>query len=206
MRFAPLYALALFAATPLAAQEGERPAGWMSRFDRPAPDSLLHFVRMEPGWHITTGPSGILYDPDMTAEGNFRVESEIFLFPGQRREAFGIFIGGKDLQAENQDYLYFLIRGDGQYLVKHRAGNETHVLVPWTEHEAITEHTGGEGTAENVLAIEAAPEQVRFLVNGQEVTNLPRAPINCEGVVGLRVNHNLNLHVARLEVEPLSGM
>ncbi len=73
-------------------------------------------------------------------------------------------------------------------------------------HEAITEHESGEGTADNVLAVEAAAEEVRFLVNGQEVTSLPRAQIDCEGAVGLRVNHNLDIHVSRLEIEPLSGM
>lgn len=204
MRLASLFVFLFFAASPLVAQEsGERPQGWKTRFDRAAPDSLLRFESMEPGWHITTGPSGILYDPSRTAEGNFRVESEISLFPGTLREAFGIFIGGENLEAQNQSYLYFLIRGDGQYLVKHRAGSETHELVPWTAHQAIMKHDGGEGTAKNVLAIEADSEQVRFLVNGQEVNSLPRSQIDAEGIVGLRINHNLDVHVTRLDVESL---
>lgn len=204
MRLAPLFLFSLFAASPLVAQQsGERPEGWKTRFDRPAPDSLLRFDAMEPGWHITSGPSGILYDPSRTAEGNFRVESEISLFPGQLREAFGIFIGGENLEDQTQSYLYFLIRGDGQYLVKHRAGTETHELVPWTAHEAVVKHDGGEGTAKNVLAIEADADQVRFLVNGEVVNSLPRSQIDAEGIVGLRVNHNLNIHVSSLKVEPL---
>jgi hypothetical protein len=193
----------LLAASPLVAQQGgKRPEGWKTRFDRPAPDSLLRFESMEPGWHITSGPSGILYDPSRTAEGNFRVESEIFLFPSPPREAFGIFIGGENLDAPNQSYLYFLIRGDGRYLVKRRAGSETHELVPWTANEAIVKPDGGKGTAKNVLAIEAGAEKVRFLINGEEVTSLPRSEVDAEGIVGLRVNHNLDVHVSSLKVEP----
>jgi len=40
-------------------------------------------------------------------------------------------------------------------------------------------------------------------VNGQEVATLPRADLAVDGVVGIRVNHALNLHVSRLEVTPL---
>ena len=41
-----------------------------------------------------------------------------------------------------------------------------------------------------------------YLVNGEEVASLPRADLDVEGVVGIRVNHALNLHVSKLEVTP----
>ncbi len=201
MRFAHLSLLLGLLATPLAAQEHERPADWKVRFDRPAPDTAVYFVSMEPGWHITTGPAGILYNPAMTAAGNYRVESETFLFPGERREGFGIIIGGENLEAANQSYLYFLIRKDGRYLIKHRAGPATHEIKPWTEHAAIVKHEGGEGTAKNVLAIECGDTQVDFFVNGQKVASLPRGNMNVDGQVGLRVNHGLNLHVTNLSIQ-----
>ncbi len=127
-------------APPLAAQEGERPANWRVRFDRAdAQDADLRFVTMTPGWHITTGPAGIFYDPHRTAEGNFRVESEIFfLDPGRRqREAYGVVFGGRDLSSDDLAYVYFLIRNDGRYLIKRRAGSETANITTWTEHSAI---------------------------------------------------------------------
>ena len=82
----------------LSAQEQERPQDRTVRFDRAdAKDSAPVFVTMTPGWHVTTGPAAILYDPSHTATGTFRMESEIFLFdPGDRhREAFGVFFGGR---------------------------------------------------------------------------------------------------------------
>ena len=39
-------------------------------------------------------------------------------------------------------------------------------------------------------------------MNGAVVTSLPRADLSLDGVVGLRVNHGLNLHVTNLKVDP----
>jgi hypothetical protein len=205
VRLAHLTLALVCSAAPLTAQDLERPTDWKVRFDRPAPDSAIYFVNKPPGWHITTGPAAILYDPSQIAEADYRVRSEIFLFPGQRREGFGLIIGGADLEAANQSYLYFLIRKDGRFLVKHRAGAETHVIIPWTEHAAIVKHDGGDGTAKNLLAIECGAEQVRFFVNDEQVAWLPRSEMEVEGIVGLRVNHSLNVHVSDLTVEPLAG-
>lgn len=197
------FVLAAVVAAPSAAQDDEftRPPDWQVRFDRPAPESEVYFVDMPPGWHITTGPSGILYNPATTATAPYRVESEIFLFPGERREGFGIIFGGTDLAGDGQSYTYFLLRKDGQFIIKERRGNETSTHVPWTAHEAIVPHDGGEGTAKNVLAVTAGEADVVFEVNGQEVARLDRASVATDGIVGLRVNHQLNLHVASLNVE-----
>ena len=204
MRIATLsLALALLAPQLSAQEELRRPDGWIVRFDRAGQTDTIYFVEMPPGWHITTGPAAILYDPALTAQGSYRVESEIYLFPAERRESFGVFIGGAELDGSGQAYTYFLIRKDGQFLIKERAGSDTRVLHPWTEHEAIVKHPGGEETAKNVLVIEVGSEAVRFLVNGQEVASLPRAELRADGIVGLRVNHALNLHVTSLEVTPL---
>lgn len=191
-------ALSLMAG-PLVAQELERPLDWKVRYDRPSNDSL-YFVTMTPGWHITTGPSGIFYDPATTAEGEFRVSSEIYLFPGDRREGFGVFIGGNDLESDNQSYLYFLIRKDGRFIIKQRNGAEAPTVTPWTEHAAIVKQDGEEN-AKNVLAIEVGSERLDFYVNDQLVSSVPRSQLSTDGVVGLRVNHALNLHVTNITVE-----
>ena len=196
-----MMALALTAlVAPLGAQEQSRPAEWKVRFDRPdAPDSALFFVTMTPGWHITTGPAGILYDPARRGSGNYMVESEIFLFPGERLEGFGVFFGGRDLAGAEQAYSYFLVRKDGKFLVKRRTGSTTSELVGWAEHAAIVKQEGS-GQAKNVLAVDVGPREVVFLVNGQAVATLPREGLDTDGVAGLRVNHRLNLHVTRLDV------
>ena len=203
----PLFALALVASS-LAAQDLQRPDGWNVRFDDPgaSEDELEMFVSMPPGWHVTSGPAAIFWGPEMEASGNYRVEMEVFLFdPKGMREAFGMFAGGRNLEGDDIEYTYFLIRDGREFIVKRREGADAPTLRPWTGHEAILGWTDrGEGaTAKNILAIEAGAETVRFLVNDAEVAVLPRADLGMDGAFGFRVNHMLNVHVSRLEAMPL---
>ena len=211
MRFMTLAAAFSLGAFPLAGQqnvEGERPASWRVRFDQANADtSSLMFVTMSPGWHITTGPAGIFYDPGNTAVGEFRLESEIFLFPtnGRDREAFGIIFGGRSLDGPNQAYSYFLIRNTGSFIVKRRNGSEAPTVHPWTESDAIVKQSG-EDTAKNILAIVVGAETVDFLINNQNVATIPRSELDVDGIVGLRANHSINMHVTSLIVTQNTGL
>jgi len=201
-----LLALPLLGGSPLSAQGF--PDGWMVRADRPDANlAELLFSDMPPGWHVTTGPAGILYNPGIRGGGRFAVDLEVYLFdPGTLREAFGMFVGGRDLAGDGQSYLYFLIREGGEFLIKTRNGRNTSTVVEWTSHPAIRSFADvqeGESSQLNVLRVEAGEREVRFLVNGQEVTRIPRPGLILDGVVGLRVNHRLNLHVSKLTVGPL---
>ncbi len=208
----PLLALALASsfATPLpAAQDFERPDGWQVRFDEPgaSEDQLEMFVSMPPGWHVTSGPAAIYWAPEMEASGNYRIEMEVFLFEPHQgmREAFGFFAGGRELDGDDIEYTYFLIRDGGEFIVKRREGADAPTIRPWTGHDAILGWADrGEGaTAKNILAVEAAPDEVRFFVNDAQVAALPRAEVAMDGTYGFRVNHMLNLHISRLEAMPL---
>jgi hypothetical protein len=195
-------------AAPLAAQRSEPPHGWKVRTDKPdASASDIQFVGMPPGWHITTGPAAIFYEPGRTAEGTYRIQSTIYLFdPGRRHaEAYGVFFGGRDLEGDGEAYSYFLIRDTGDFLVKRRRGADTETVVPWTHSDAIMKHPGGGEQAKNTLVVELGAENVDFYINGQKATGVPRSKLDTEGVVGLRINHMLNVHVSELEVSPSAG-
>jgi hypothetical protein len=202
-------ALAVVPVTPGRAQQPpkpERPSTWKVRFDRPTtPDTAMSYVMMPPGWHVTSGPAaaGILYDPAWTARGNYRVEAETYLFPGDQLEGYGIFFGGQHLEDAQRTYTYFLIRKDGTYLIKQRQGGGTTTLAGWAPNPAIVKHPGDSSNVKNVLAVEVGADSVRFLANGQVVTTLPRAQVgDCDGTVGLRVNHHLNIHITRVDISP----
>lgn len=189
------------------AQDFERPEDWKTRFDQPSAteDQLDMYVAMPPGWHVTSGPAGIYWHPDSTSSGTYRVEMEVYLFdPGERREAFGIFVGGRDLEGPGQAYTYFLIRNGGEFIVKERVGAEAPTVHPWTSHEAILAYAdrGEDASVENVLAVEVGDQNVRFLVNGERVWEGPREGLSLDGNFGFRVNHGLNLHISRLETVP----
>ena len=208
MRTLFLTLMVALSAAPAAAQDFHRPDDWRIRFDQAdATEAQLEmFVAMPPGWHVTSGPAAIYWDPDNTAEGAFRVEMEVFLFdPGQRREAFGLFLGGRDLEGPGQAYTYFLIRNGGQYIVKERDGTEAPTIEPWTSHEAIRSYAdrGDDASVLNVLAVEADEDTLRFYVNDAEVWSGPRGDLPVDGAFGFRINHGLNVHVSRLEATPL---
>ena len=204
----PLFALAL-AASSLAAQDLQRPDGWNVRFDDPgaSEEDLEMFVSMPPGWHVTSGPAAIYWGPEMEASDNYRLEMEVFLFdPKGMREAFGMFAGGRNLEGDDIEYTYFLIRDGREFIVKRREGADAPTIRPWTGHEAILgweDRAEDAATAKNILAVEAAAETVRFFVNDAEVAVFPRAEVQMDGVFGFRVNHMLNLHVSRIEASPL---
>lgn len=210
-RFALLAALAL--ALPLAAQQPDAkpapkptlPEGWQARLDRAnANAAAIKFATMAPGWHVTAGPSAIYWNDKHTASGPFELRSSIVLMkPSAHPEAYGVFFGGNNLDKDDQRYTYFLVRQDGQYLIKHRAGAETHTVVDWTAHPAVKAPASG-GEVTNDLTVRAGRDTVRFLVNGQEVRAVPRSALqDVDGQIGLRINHNLDVHVARLEVGKL---
>jgi hypothetical protein len=177
------------------------PEGWVSRLDRPGATAPVHFMEMEGRLHAVLGPAGIFYNPAHTGTGAFRAQGTFTLNkPSAHPEAFGLLVGGRNLEASNQDYLYFLVRQDGKYLIKHRAGDETHTVIDWTEHAAV-QRPGADGKAVNALAVESGPSGVRLLINGTEVGTLPHG-VNTNGVVGLRLNHNLDVIIDDFAVVP----
>jgi len=164
------------------------------------------FVAMPPGWHMTTGPAGIYWKPDNTVSGEFRLEMEVFLiYPQGRREAFGLFFGGSDLEGADQAYTYFLLRDGGEFIVKKRARADAPTLRPWAADDAVLgwADRGEDVSVRNVLAVEADAESVRFFVNHEEVAVVPRAELDVDGIFGFRVNHGLNLHISTLAATPL---
>ena len=197
-----LWVLAFTTAATASAQQGK--PDWKVRLDRGHADASLTVSTMPPGWHVTTGKSsGIFYDPAWKGAGSYRVEATVFLFPDSRpSEGYGVFLGGSDLEADGQRYLYVLLRRDGRYLIKLREGATARDLVPWTAHAAIRQP--GEEPAKNVLAVAVGEKGSAIEVNGEPVTTLERAkvPGGLDGQVGLRLNHGVNLHVTSVKVAP----
>lgn len=176
---------------------GSFPAGWAVRPDDDGKVTEVSLVTMPPGWHVTTATSGIMYRTQDEASGTYEVSAKIHLFPGGggHQEAFGLFIGGQDLAGPGQRYSYFLIRGDGSFKLKRRSGaSATDVTKDWIKAAAITK-VGTDGPVANDLLVVVGKDKVSFRVNGQEVYSTPAKSVDTNGIVGLRVNHNLSIHV-----------
>ncbi len=186
---------AIVAAAPL-------PPGWQARLDNAAPVEGVKFEPSGGGFHVTSGPAGIYYKPDQQASGSYDVHASFTqLEPAAHPEAYGLFIGGADLQSDQQKYVYFLVRQDGKFLIKKREGEATPNVVACTDQAAIHKPDAS-GKATNALGIEVGGDKVRFLVNGTEVASQPKTALETSGIVGVRINHNLNVQVENFGVKP----
>lgn len=207
------------AAAPLAAQKktamphdpdrkiagGPLPAGWMGRTDR-ADQKIREakFVTMGGGYHVTSGPAAIYWSGKTKVSGPFSASVTLQQTKNPTHpEAYGMFFMGKKLNGPAQTYVYFLVRGDGTFLVNHRAGADVHKIIDWTANAAIHK-ADAKGVATNTLSVDASkPDSVRLLVNGAQVHALEGAHLGSTGgFVGLRVNHNLDVHISDFVVTP----
>ena len=69
------------------------------------------------------------------------------------------------------------------------------VTSGWTEHAAVG-RADANGKVSDKLEIDASKAgTVRFLVNGQAVHEMAADANAINGLIGLRVNHNLDVHV-----------
>jgi hypothetical protein len=201
------------AATPLPAQEhsdpdhaaaggGAVPAGWTVRADRgDASDAKI--VTMGKGLHVTTGPAVILYRSDTQGSGPFHTLATFTQTkPSKHAEGYGLIVGGQGLDGADQKYVYFLVRQDGSYLIKRREGEKTtDISKGWVPHASVKK-PAGTAAVTNLLEVDNKrdPSTVGFLVNGQEVYRTDAKSMALDGIVGLRVNHNLDLHVEGFDV------
>lgn len=177
---------------------GALPAGWSARPDGTGDLKSVKFVTMEPGYHLTLGPATLLYRKSDRANGPFHTLATFHQMKKlEHAEGYGLFIGGQALDGKGQKYTYFLVRDDGTYLIKRRDGDKTsEVTKGWTAHPAVKKGNA-EGKTTNLLEIDAKqnPSKIDYKVNGQTVHTADAASTTVKGIVGLRANHNLDLHV-----------
>jgi hypothetical protein len=210
-----LSAAALLAALslPLAAQEhapdpdhaqqgGTVPAGWTVRADKG--DAFGAKIQtMGKGLHVTTGPAIILYRANTDGSGPFHTLATFTQTkPSKHAEGYGLFVGGRELDGAAQQYVYFLVRQDGSYLIKRRDGEQTSdVSKGWVQSAAVKK-PDAKGSATNLLEVDNKrdPTRVAFLVNGQEVYATDAKGMALDGIVGIRTNHNLDVHIEGFDV------
>lgn len=178
--------------------------GWVGRTDRPTQAITgAKFFAMGNALHVTSGPPAIYWNPANTATGNYAVKATFTQTKAPSHpEAYGLFIGGSNLAADDQNYLYCIVRGDGKYMVKHRAGAELHTMADWTDNAAVKKQDEA-GKATNEISMWASKDKIGCSVNGTEVFSMNRADAVGPGkltpsgnIYGIRVNHNLDVHIA----------
>jgi hypothetical protein len=198
---APLAAQAKKGAKPPEADKvvssgGNLPAGWSARTDTKGKEAEIHFVAMDKGYHLTLGPATILWRPTDRVEAPLHSVALITQTrPFQQGDGYGIFVGGQGLGGDAEKYTCFLIRQDGKFLVTRRDGaNTMNLTSTWTDHPAIV-RPNAVGESINRLEVTIGKNRLAFAVNGKEVYTADPRLVDATGIVGLRVDHNLDLRI-----------
>jgi hypothetical protein len=180
-----------------AAGNGIEVGGWWARLDNPKePRTGLRFAPMGAGFRATTGPTVILFDPEEDWEGPYTTKATLRMTkPASHQVAYGLFVGGQDLDTDKQRYTYFEIRQDGKFLIRKRSGaSVTDVGGTWADHAAI-QKPNATGSQTNELAIQVGRDSVAFIANGQTVATHPASAVDVVGMSGLRIGHGLDVQV-----------
>jgi hypothetical protein len=202
--------LALAFGGPVLAQA---PEGLMMRVDRSNnpqdPDDVpeVTVTAVDNGLRVTTGPAVTLWREGWTASGSYTLSGRFTLLePSSHRNYYGLIFGGRNLESENQWYLYFMVAQTGHFVVINRIDNvNTNYVVPHTVHEAVR-RPDANGRSVNDLAVRVSADRLEFVVNGTVVhaTQKSGALFDTNGAYGVRINHVLpGVVVENLTVTPM---
>lgn len=195
-----LVALIVLFIAPLAAQA---PVGWRVRIDRSQnaqdPDDTpdLKTVAVGSGMRVTGGPAGTFWNPANMVTGNYTVRASFTLMkPSGHTNYYGLIFGGRNLEGANQTYVYFLVAQDGTFIIRHRVGNTVNDVRDSTPHTAVR-RPDTTGRSVNALEVRVAANTISYVVNGMVVHTTPKggATAMTDGVVGVRINHLLDVQV-----------
>jgi hypothetical protein len=182
------------------------PAGWNVKVDGNGNTSHVKVLDLGPGTlHVTTGPAIVIW-PNETADmkGNYAFTATFTQTKAPMHpEAYGLFIGGQNMTTPDAEYGYVIVRGDGKYSIKHRANaKDVHEIKPWTDLEGMNK-ADANGKATNTVKFEAKSDSVRAFVNDKQVAAWGRQYWGAQGVAGIRVNHQLDMHITDVKVTPI---
>lgn len=192
----------------MATQGGGVPAGYLGQVDPPRPGrepaniADVNYVTTDGRWEVRTGPAHIVYSPGDTTSGAYSATATFDLLEQpQHADAFGLFIGGANLDQPTQRYTYFIVRHSGEYMIRVRESSDSlRGIAEWTASPDVPK-IGADGTASYALTAHVDPDSTRFLVNDRVVATVATASIPTDGIAGLRINHNLHVRTGPVAIE-----
>jgi hypothetical protein len=219
MRFSALILTAALAAaaTSAAAQDADRSvanggikvAGWLGRVDRrPASQGKTindsRFEAAAGGFHLAVGPAGNFWNPANTASGDYEVMGTFneLKMAASHPHSYGMFIGGADLQSENETLMYCIVYATGKYSIKTFHGAKVTTIVDGESSDAVHK-ADANGASTNSVGWRVRGGTASCVINGTVVKTLQRAEFvaadrltSTDGVYGIRVSHNVDLKVS----------
>ena len=202
-RVLPMALIACLVA-PLAAQV---PAGMKMRVDKSTsasdPDDSpdVKVVTAGKGFRVTGGPAVVLWKPTDTASGNYTAKATFVLQkPSNHVNFYGLVFGGSNLEGSDPSYTYFVVAQNGMFTIRQMKGMQATNVMARTANAAIkTPDAGGQST--NTLEVRVQGDTISYVVNGEVVHSGPKGGVTTDGLVGVRINHVLDVQVEGLELQ-----
>lgn len=187
---------------------GIKAAGWQGKVDAAAMKqgktiNDSKFVQEGNNLRLSIGPAAIYWNPEKTAKGDYTVkatftESKV---TANHPHPYGVFIGGSNLDSDQQNLMYCVAYGDGTFLVRQFTGSTVTTVGKRQPHEAVKK-ASGDGSVTNEVGWRVKGGRAECLINGTAVAGFDASEIvgpgklaSTDGIVGLRVSHNLDVVV-----------
>ena len=161
---------------------------------------------------VTTGPAVTYWNPKNVAAGNYTVKATFtesnYMGLNDHPHPYGIVIGGNDLGAASQSYLYCAAYGNGSFIVR-GFGPEAFQMGGRrpTPHDAVAKASGKGASVKQEIAVSVDADSVDCSINGKVVATYPKAELvaagklkSTDGVYGIRFAHNTDAVVSGLTV------
>jgi len=183
--------------------QAQAPAGWKLRVDYSAraadPDGggPIQFVEENGGYHATNPQAAAYWNPANTAAGNYSVKGTFtVLRETSHAEYYGLIFGGNNLDGANQNYLYFMVAGNGRWLFKRRVGDDTEEIGGPSPNPAV-KTPDAKGQSTNALAVRVLADKIECVINGTVVHTAAKSgpAAKTDGIYGFRINHLLDVQV-----------
>jgi hypothetical protein len=179
--------------------------GWQGKADPGNKQGLTvndsKFAPEGSGFHITTGPAGIFWNPENTAKGDFTVKAT-FKEPKQtinHPHPFGVFIGGSQLDTETPSMLYCVAYRDGTFIVRQFAAGKVNTIVRKTPNDAVMKAAGPDAEVTQEVGWNVKGSRADCVINGKVVWGAEKSEIpgfSSDGQTGIRVSHNSDATVS----------
>ena len=164
---------------------------------------------------INAGPNNIYWNPANVGTGDFTVKATFaesnHLKHSNHPHPYGLFIGGANLDTPKPNLLYCSAYGNGTFIVRGFAPDAPNGLfrlgaARGTANDAIKK-AGPDGTVTQEIAMSVKGGNIECAVNGTVVATHPVADAvgagklaSTNGIVGLRIGHNLDVVVTGFAV------
>jgi hypothetical protein len=217
--------LCLFAVAALNAQDASRVvagggisvAGWTGKIDANEVRSgrKLEDARLSKDGEklkVTTGPAVAYWNPANTASGDYTVKATFtepkYMNLNNHPHPYGVFIGGNDMGAGNESYLYCAAYGNGRFIVRGFGPGAFQMNGFQGDANAAVHKAADVGQpVSQDIALSVKGNRVECSINGTVVAGYDKSALvtagklkSTDGVYGLRFAHNTEVEVTGLSV------